>query len=435
MPTVPPIPTVPPGGIPPVPPPPNTLENPAGAVKTAGETPVVPPIAETAATPPQAGTGDALPISPPPQAKQPDTTKKSGKNMVLGALFLLIIIPMTAYFATSTGVFTDLRSWAESIKSGNDRGVIVMPGKKESIKSGNDRGVIVMPGKKESIKSGNDPPAAAYVPVAPAGGSPGTLIASGTLSSGGAGPIFQAWALAHGGSFVVTTGANGCPSGCTEFVGAYPTLEAAKAAIAAAGGGTFQIDNATTGEYTSYQKEGTQKSFTGEKVERDETRKITTVVTPPTIPPTGTPTPLPTSTPTISPYVTPTVTPTITPTATPTKSPTPTLSPTPVSPYCDASCGVDSDCPSGLVCSTVTEVKRCRNSACVSSSNCTCPSTPTPTRPTVIVTATPVPVSKTIAIGSTATPTPKVPVAGVPSVLGASTIIGGILLLLLGFIL
>jgi len=94
--------------------------------------------------------------------------------------------------------------------------------------------------------------------------------------------------------------------------------------------------------------------------------------------PTATPTPTPSATPT------PTATSTPEPTPTPTSTPTPTATPTQ-----------------------------------------TAPATPTPT-PTAVIAYGPTPTPSPI-------PTPKLPVAGSgPSVLGASAIAGGILLLLLG---
>jgi hypothetical protein len=143
----------------------------------------------------------------------------------------------------------------------------------------------------------------------------------------------------------------------------------------------------------------------------------------------------------VTPTLTPTVTPTLTPTVTLTPTSTPTGTPVPTSPpsapgVCDASCGVDGDCSSGFVCATIQGVKRCRKPECIDLFTCVCPAvtaTPIPTSKViaVVITATPTPIPTVI----TATPTPKVPVSGVPSVLGASTIVGGILLLLLGLLL
>ena len=136
---------------------------------------------------------------------------------------------------------------------------------------------------------------------------------------------------------------------------------------------------------------------------------------------------------------TPTSTPTETPTSTPTSTPTPTSPPVPG--VCDASCNDDSGCSSGFVCATVQGIKRCRKPECPELFTCVCPAataTPIPTIvptrvPTriIVVTATPTPEPTIIVLA----PTPKVPVSGVPSVLGASTIVGGILLLLLGLLL
>ena len=63
---------------------------------------------------------------------------------------------------------------------------------------------------------------------------------------------------------------------------------------------------------------------------------------------------------------------------------------------------------------------RDNNFAWISSDNCRVSTGPTPPPGTTL---TPTPI-----------PTPKVPIAGVPSVLGASVIVGGVLLLLLGLV-
>jgi len=373
-------------------------------VKTSTEEPI---ISQKDTLPPQIEKAGSNAPNDEKPAKKP---RSRGSKVTLGVLILLILtLPVAAYFVSQPEAITSVLNYAKIPPE------FAPPGK------GEEMGLPEKGTKAEAEKANKENEAAfredaskpAQAPAALAGGSPGTLIAQGTLSSGAAGTEFQAWAIAHGGSFVVTTGANGCPSGCTEFIGAYPTLEAAKAAIAAAGGGTFQIDNAKTGEYTSYQKEGIPKGSTGEKVVRDDTRKITTVVT-------ASPTAVPTSVPTTVPTVVPTSVPTTVPT---------TIPPTPIpgNPYCDASCNVDADCPSGLLCATVSGVKRCRNAVCISYSNCTCPTTPTPT--TVVTTGVPGP---TIIA---AAPIPKTPVSGAPSVLGVATIGGGILLLLLGLLL
>lgn len=74
---------------------------------------------------------------------------------------------------------------------------------------------------------------------------------------------------------------------------------------------------------------------------------------------------------------------------------------------CNESCTVDSSCEGNLICSN----GYCRNSSCVSETDCVCPeptvtSTPTPTNPpdsTPTVTNTPTPTDQP---GSTSTPTP-----------------------------
>lgn len=134
---------------------------------------------------------------------------------------------------------------------------------------------------------------------------------------------------------------------------------------------------------------------------------ITTTTGTPTPTPTGTITPTPTPTPTETP--TPTPTPTITPTPTVTPTPTPpvynTPTPTPPPPSgCNNSCTLNTDCISGLVCIGGT----CRNASCTSQTDCVC-------------------------VVAVAQPTPKIPVSGSGfSILGASIIGSGLLILLLG---
>jgi hypothetical protein len=77
--------------------------------------------------------------------------------------------------------------------------------------------------------------------------------------------------------------------------------------------------------------------------------------------PTPTITPIPSSTPTL----TPTVTPTIASTPTPAPSPTPILG-------CYNKCSSDTDCPSGLLCQAIEDIKRCVNANCQSETDCTC---------------------------------------------------------------
>jgi hypothetical protein len=149
----------------------------------------------------------------------------------------------------------------------------------------------------------------------------------------------------------------------------------------------------------------------------------------------------------VTPTVTYTPTPIITGTPVPTETAIPTTTPVPTNPpvqpgVCDASCGDDSNCRSGLVCATVEGIKRCRNPQCTSEYSCVCPvtATPTPTTKIVYVVATPTPTTQVVVVTATpapiaAAPTPKVPVSGTPAVLGAATVAGGILLLLLGLLL
>ncbi len=138
----------------------------------------------------------------------------------------------------------------------------------------------------------------------------------------------------------------------------------------------------------------------------------------PTNTPTGTPGDTPTNTPTGTPGNTPTNTPTGTPGDTPTNTPTPTkpegatdtpthtATPTQiVYAACNQTCTVNADCGSGLVCLDSV----CRNPSCSESATCQC--------------------------AVAAAPTPRIPVAGTgPTVLGASIIMGGMLLLLLGLL-
>lgn len=124
--------------------------------------------------------------------------------------------------------------------------------------------------------------------------------------------------------------------------------------------------------------------------------------------PTKTGTPTPTLPPDVTPTKTPTPTLTNTPTATPpdvTNTPTPTSPPTTPVVTCNETCTVNTDCGSGLVCLDSV----CRNPSCSEEADCLC---------------------EEIAI----VPTPKIPVSGAPSVMGVTTIAGGLLLLLLGLL-
>lgn len=104
----------------------------------------------------------------------------------------------------------------------------------------------------------------------------------------------------------------------------------------------------------------------------------------PTNSPTGTLTITNTPTGTISMTNTPSHTATNTPTGTISITNTPTKTPTPTSPAaCNNACTVNTDCPSGLVCSD----SRCRNVSCLESATCVCQvvETPTPTPTTAMV--------------------------------------------------
>lgn len=122
----------------------------------------------------------------------------------------------------------------------------------------------------------------------------------------------------------------------------------------------------------------------------------------PTVPQ-STNTPTATSTITITPTPTlPVNTPTNTLTPTPT-TPGNTATPTPTPQYtCNSGCTVNTDCSNSLVCVE----GKCRNATCSEKTTCQC---------------------------DVVSPTPKTPVAGTgPSVLGATTIAGAFLLILLG---
>ncbi|MFH0750001.1 MAG: hypothetical protein V1917_03775, partial [Candidatus Gottesmanbacteria bacterium] len=125
----------------------------------------------------------------------------------------------------------------------------------------------------------------------------------------------------------------------------------------------------------------------------------------------------------------PTNAPTSGPTATPgpTSGPTATPGPTAAPGGCDASCVSDANCISGLSCASVDGVNRCRKSSCPSESSCTCPSAPT---------NTPTPIVDNSTGGTDVATGQEMPVSGVgPGILGSLTVIGSILLLIVGLIL
>lgn len=112
----------------------------------------------------------------------------------------------------------------------------------------------------------------------------------------------------------------------------------------------------------------------------------------------------PTTTPTVTPTVTPTTTATGSgsPTATPTVTATATATPTATAnPQCNNSCTLNTDCPNGLMCyiTSGNTTGNCRNTSCLSESDCLCP---VPT--------------------TTSTTQPQLPDAGVswPTILGTS---------------
>lgn len=215
------------------------------------------------------------------------------------------------------------------------------------------------------------------------------------------------------------TNPNTCAAGCiggSPLTSSQMTLGQALSEIAKGNlKGTFQLDFVDNpGSWLSFQIPGSTTTGGGSS---NPPNNPPTIIPPASVTPTPT-TPTGTSTPTLTPTSTPTGMPTNTPTSTPTITPTAT----PSSPYCDASCESDSNCPGGLVCATVNGTKRCRNTSCVSQSNCSCPtSTFTPT-------ITPAP-------GTGQTTTPKTPVAGGGDMLGIATAVGGVLLLLIGLVL
>lgn len=173
-----------------------------------------------------------------------------------------------------------------------------------------------------------------------------------------------------------------------------------------------------------------------------------------------------------TPTGTPVPTPTGTPGKTPTNTPTPTATPTPA--VCNSPCSVNDDCTGDNVCFE----GFCRNPVCTGESDCVCPgatatATPTPTNTptgTPVPTSTPTPTPVTVATCNEActvntdcgtglvcldnvcrnpscseeadclceeiavVPTPKIPVSGGTSLMGAFTIGGGFLLLLLGLL-
>ena len=122
----------------------------------------------------------------------------------------------------------------------------------------------------------------------------------------------------------------------------------------------------------------------------------------------------PTLTPTPTPRPTNTPTPTPAPTATPTPAATPT--PTPVPPAaCNNACSADTDCAGSLICVSGS----CRNGSCQLENNCTCPA------PTTA--STNAPAQQTDQLYAQ-----DIPVTGGPTVLGASVIGIGVLILILG---
>jgi len=114
------------------------------------------------------------------------------------------------------------------------------------------------------------------------------------------------------------------------------------------------------------------------------------------------------------------------PTAPPSPTAVPTAAPTsaPNSSLCDASCTTDSNCASGLTCSSVDGINRCRNASCPAESTCTCPgatNTPAPTTATTTTTS------------SNDTTGQAMPTSGVgPGIIGSITVIGSVFLLLIG---
>lgn len=140
--------------------------------------------------------------------------------------------------------------------------------------------------------------------------------------------------------------------------------------------------------------------------------------------PTKTPTKTPTGEPTATPTGEPTATPTGEPTATPTGEPTgePTATPTQGAAnndpaQCDASCETDDDCTSGLSCSSVNGVNRCRKAECPAESDCSCP------------------VVADDQTNTEDTSGQDMPVSGGLNITGVLTVAGSVVLLLLGLLL
>lgn len=126
----------------------------------------------------------------------------------------------------------------------------------------------------------------------------------------------------------------------------------------------------------------------------------------------ATSTPTPTASPTATPVITATPTPTVT------ASPTPVITASP-NPQCNYACTSNSNCPSGLICYIASgqTAGNCRNTQCLSETDCTC----------AVATITPAPKS---------TDTPTLPSAGTgwPTIVGTGfgilVIIGSMLIAL-----
>jgi len=187
------IPPVPPAQpVPPAPPASNSLENLAGAVKTAGgEIPVAPSIAETAATPPQV----------PPMAGVPEIPKKSGKKTaMIGALvLLLIIIPVSAYYVTQKTNLMNIFPFAKEY-TGTEP---AKAGRQDSTSGDVGGGGIRSEGREKVTSSVKLPP-----PIAQGGA--GTIVVSDSFTDS---------PLAQNTPFFITyspsTGSKACPNGCT----------------------------------------------------------------------------------------------------------------------------------------------------------------------------------------------------------------------------
>lgn len=114
------------------------------------------------------------------------------------------------------------------------------------------------------------------------------------------------------------------------------------------------------------------------KPKADETTAITCQLIFEIAGPTTVPTVTPTTTATATPTGIKTATPTATPTSTGIRTATPTTTSTATAtanPQCNNSCTQNTDCPDGLMCNIPSgeTMGSCRNTSCLSETDCTCP--------------------------------------------------------------